>query len=1780
MIKVIATLSEAYGIAWRFNRQNEQVVLVLDIDDTLLFDSVDKYSGAPKLTETATPGELAYLTEQESCHVLILTARDEKYRHETELQLKELKIPYHTLLHAPNNEVVSGKKTSTKGAVLHAYLLGDGRKKWSEKSTIVVVDDLENNLLSMQASLSAREFEGLQPHFLKYVPDLRVSFFPDRSCDVNFPINLKGYSNPVSLGGGSNSVYQVTAKDGQQLVIKYGDNRDAIKVEIIMNALYRALGVQVPDSMTYRAIPPELAKAIGLIDAAVIVQCSEKLTSLRQATDDDVRTAFLEHFVVQCLLGNTDSAKRDNWIVTIKGVVLVDAGANYLFKALGDKKEKDNAGAVDELDSFRNQAVNGVSATWLEGITKDRIHQQALAVLAKSEMIERIIWTYSKKLDLSADLQSYLIALMASRLENLAMRTVGIDCIKPPRYREVAEHTSAGVLTVRQSDKGELEAFLGKRVRHPWYACLGGKSDSEDADLAQTAIREIREESGGQLGYTERELSKSPFQDIWTPGPSGQWKLYRLYVVYTENLLLDISGITDREHTDFCWVPLQSLIFAVEKKQSAVVENRPTLWVQVDTPSGSANLPLMPEFASLIQLRDMQVLLQQLVATRKYPWLSGCQSQRDLHPSVTFQPENRTRSIFCPVEFRRQAITSLVNHSRIQKELKRKQEPSGLYPQGSSSVVHNNDFVSQSELHLRVLLGKDYKPGDPKENIRQFIWTHHNSLTDEEKEKLIDFSTKMISKEKKYPDKIFFYHSCPAVIGYVYQIYSTIYQILYADPCRFVMRVENDMFHRLLNINEFISHFQALSGQKYDNYAPGYMELAISGNLFVFGNHNIPSSYSVSYMMNNESRAKIDFEKMLSEMLIGFNCKLTLIAEINQALAELAALNKQGVMYQFPLSRPEAEKYAYVAGSVGVLNRHRELDTLDPSHTINYLTNKLSQGTLTSEDCEYLTHLQVRVMLPPTLSVRDTQVIGWLPEPDSCQSIKVRLQKLSRVVAASILVDDGSGLHNQTVLNRQMRWIFPLTQPSDQRKKNVFQELKTLVEQKAYDELKERVIGCTFLVQYDVFVFRNSYSSAHIGEGAESLLLLLLRTELSVDLTAAIKNIYGEKFYLDERNAIALNQVDFKIVCEHIPWTDQLDFAISKMARISCKDIYLKLFDRMREAKRVDADIQEFLVHHIARLPLKEEVISQVIDRLKVSQVDLTVFSDGAELLSAIDSVYRKDEASSLMDSFGLEMVERGYITETRLLQDLTRIRYINTYALYLRKLLDIEANDQVIDAYLSRYACSCLFDPGYLPSGISALNRVLNLLSKYKKSFLLHCKAFSLWSAMNWTMFFSVSGQSLLWRHLQQLRCFFGEKFWENKQGFEAIKSIRLHFLFEQIDSKYYVELLVLYLKHDRNDDLLSTEVLEKLLSSNSHFSGLSDIVIKNNRLVNRYNYQGIIRLLIKHEPAKYLLEFIEIHIDLITRGRDLWTIFQNNIKPFFSKTPLEVSLHDRLEDFIIKVAQLSTDRSVSKEIRYYMDIANCNISECLLSTNLLLLRIKAIWDCSDLTLGNRYDLLNIGVKFRLSREKVLCLITDKAELVNPDVHAMDLLMQDFRTQRFSLCTSCLATMEDDFLTLLFLTGVRSSLPRTNDYNHTSKCRFEKLLVFSSKMSLVFKEAFLYWIQDRKHEPDFVLTAMLNLYSEALKQRIPYRDRNNVLKLNLFYRNTCLQIKAIRSYLASRENGVGLSRAQVALLKQGTLAEVLSGFESACNHLNRRSQQVEENEIGGGSSASCQRVI
>lgn len=1777
MKKNITTLNEAYRLSWLSSERDERVVLVLDVDDTLLFHATDKYSGASALTDASTPGELAHLTAHPSCHVVILTARAEKYHAQTVSQLKQLGIRYHTLIHAPNIE-----SESTKGPALRDYLLGDGAKAWDDDSKMVVVDDLERNLLNIEESLTGPEFSGLQCCYLRYDPDLRISLVEDAPCAADFPPNLNGYADPVSLGGGSNSVYQVTREDGHQLVIKHGDSPEAIQLEIMMNALYRVLSVDVPESVVYRAIPVELAKAIHLPATAVTIQCSEKLTPLQQTSDADVSAAFCKSFVVQCLLGNTDSAKNDNWVVTDQGAVLVDSGANYLYWALGGKKDETVAWQVRELDSFRDKAVNAISAEWLEGISQEQINEQAIAVLVKSEAINDLIWTYSKRLGLSAEMQLSLIELMANRLENLALRTVGVDYIKPPHYRAVAEYTSAGVLTVRESDGGELQVFLGKRVRHPWYACLGGKSDREDKTLAQTASREVSEESSSQLHYTERQLSHSPFHDIWTQVSPGQLKLYRLYVVYNKSLKLDVDAITDTEHTDFCWVPLTAFIEAVEQEQTVEEEGRSTLYVETGSAADSARLPLMPEFAVLIQQASVQDLLRKLLETKQCPWLHGCQSQAGLLRPAGLQPKHVLPYVLQPAQLRIEAAAYLVRRSLILQALKKKQQRLGLRWAESAPAVCE-DFVSQSELHLCAVLGENYKPKSLRDNIESFLDAQHADLLEADRDHLFKITLQMIEQERRYPDRIFIYHSCPAAIAYAYEVYSEIYQILYADSDRFAMRVENDLFRQLLTIDEFLAHFINLSGSRFDNYVPGYMELAISANLFVFGKHDTPTSYSIGYMMNNESRSVIDTEAMLNEMLSNFNCDPSLIVGINAAIARFVALSNQGVIHQFSLSKEEAGQYAYSAESMGVLNPHPGLDTLNPATTINYLRDQHAKGEL-ERDCKYLVDLQVRVMLPTTLAVRDMRVISWRKQPDSCRSIKAEIQMLCRQAAESILRLDGSGMHGVTVLGKQQQWMFPLVRPCDQRKKNVFNELKVLVENKEYEKLREQVKTCPWDVRYDVFIMGNSYSSRHETGRGESLLLLLLESELSDELKAVVKELYGDRFYLDERNASVLRQVDYEDVCRYISQeSDRLDFALSKFSRISNKRLFFSIFNELLMQDRPDGALLSYLCGYMANLPAKERkiAISQVIDTLKRHRMQQLMQREGAELLFVIECLYDKDRALSLVERFGREMVSRRYITEFYLRQDLTGIRYINTYVFYLKSFLDGRVEDEEIFNYLSRFANSYMCNPGFAASGICALSEVLTQLRRYKKPLLLQLQMLSCWSEISQsTLFFRNYGRGILAKYLGHMRTHFGDKFWDNPAAFQIIKTVSLSYLFESVDPKHYVELLACYLKNKVPKDFVSiSSVLYCLRKFKCRYEGLYEIFIANKYLVDKNNYCEIIGVLKKHESPERVLDFIGFCLDFIMQAEYPGEAFRHRIQSLYAET----SIHARLERLIVEVSNRFPFKCKWRRIYHYKSIIN-NMKRHKIRTDSLLPQIRAIWEESGLTLELRYRLLSMYVKCGFSREQIAGLMNGCDELVNPGEELLTELMADFSTSKLALpwdpnysISTYEFRVEDGFRGLLYMTETGRVLPR---YCQQSRLRLGYFLKFTSRPAVVFKDEFLYRIKEKKMDPEKVLSIALDIYIQALMAQIPLKDRKNGFKLNLFYRKILLQVKAIRAHKNYIKYGVSLTRPQLALLQQGMLAEMLMGWDQACYQLNKEElSKAAENRGGGGAAAPAPAV-
>ena len=71
-------------------------------------------------------------------------------------------------------------------------------------------------------------------------------------------------------------------------------------------------------------------------------------------------------------------------------------------------------------------------------------------------------------------------------------------------------YTGAGVLIIAPSHThtGELDIILGRNTRSGKYSDFGGFVDSSDASLAETASRELREETNGTIIVSARDLAK------------------------------------------------------------------------------------------------------------------------------------------------------------------------------------------------------------------------------------------------------------------------------------------------------------------------------------------------------------------------------------------------------------------------------------------------------------------------------------------------------------------------------------------------------------------------------------------------------------------------------------------------------------------------------------------------------------------------------------------------------------------------------------------------------------------------------------------------------------------------------------------------------------------------------------------------------------------------------------------------------------------------------------------------------------------------------------------------------------------------------------------------------------------------------------------------------------------------------------------------------------------------------------------------------------------------
>lgn len=165
------------------------------------------------------------------------------------------------------------------------------------------------------------------------------------TLEGGFPADLAGAKVVRALGGSTGA--ELVEIDGRQYVRKLGASPDHLREEARADSLYRAAGLDVPNSRVYET-PQGPVKLAEYLDGAV------RLGDLRGAERDTAYNQLRKGLAVDALLGNWDvvGAAEDNVLVKDGKVYRVDNGGALRYRAQGLPKGDGFNGYPTELWSI------------------------------------------------------------------------------------------------------------------------------------------------------------------------------------------------------------------------------------------------------------------------------------------------------------------------------------------------------------------------------------------------------------------------------------------------------------------------------------------------------------------------------------------------------------------------------------------------------------------------------------------------------------------------------------------------------------------------------------------------------------------------------------------------------------------------------------------------------------------------------------------------------------------------------------------------------------------------------------------------------------------------------------------------------------------------------------------------------------------------------------------------------------------------------------------------------------------------------------------------------------------------------------------------------------------------------------------------------------------------------------------------------------------------------------------------------------------------------------
>lgn len=685
--------------------------IVLDIDNTLLRTGQGKRGPEstllnldPKVADLVKNLARSYPPSENGKEIkfLLLTERDNNELDETQQQLEKIGIPIQDVEILFDNpyekEPQTAEKKLSKRIINSAY----------KPKRIFVIDDSEKNLVDIGKEFSSHR-DLTQIPLKLFQKQFGYKLYESSDNGFSFPQDLDLLAFKKSIAGGSGGVH-VLELNGQSYTFKCVNDTNQMKEEIAADAFYRALGIPVPAFAVYdilpKAISPDLCKGPGPYRLASYIdpgrQDPEKITQEIQ-----------KHFVADAFFGNWDIVVDNfkNVILDTAGKLWrVDNGGSLRYRAVAGKKDRDLLLKVNDLDTMRNPKINPYGSKAYGVLTKEELKLQAQQIFNNKEKLFNILDELDKSIHLENPKE--LKEILRIRLDDLAKRfqLVEENNLFPksknisPKNREALANSAAGILIYSQDPKsGEPVVLMGKRTRHNWWCNFGGGSDidgREDPDqtLANTAVREVQEESLGLVSFTAQELSSMPSHDIINAKDKILYRMYTAPHPYVDRERFTKTPGTYKyhwtsEYDEYAWVPVSELLEGLKHPEITNEEGLETIVI--------GGRILFPPFWEMLKEPEVQNVLLSIIERKKpRPIHTHRESDAILPQHLSLEDEKH------------QLAETTVAHGAVMGEIKKGEAQ--LKP-GGPTVIRNK-YVEDTTKDEMMMVRKNFKAHRQNEN--------------------------------------------------------------------------------------------------------------------------------------------------------------------------------------------------------------------------------------------------------------------------------------------------------------------------------------------------------------------------------------------------------------------------------------------------------------------------------------------------------------------------------------------------------------------------------------------------------------------------------------------------------------------------------------------------------------------------------------------------------------------------------------------------------------------------------------------------------------------------------------------------------------------------------------------------------------------------------------------------------------------------------------------------------------------------------------------------------